>query len=445
MAQELGPLVSAGTRRPRILIVDDSRAHRLLLRRALTNWGFDTVEAGSGDEALDLVASEDLSFVISDWMMPGMSGVEFCARFRAARGARPGYFILLTAQTDRDHLARGLEAGADDFLSKPFNSVELRARVSAGLRVLSAQSDLVARNGELSAALDELRLLYDALDRDLAEARKFQHGLVPRGGSPVSGAEVSVLYRPSGHVGGDLVGVFPVSETRLGVYAIDVSGHGVASALVTARVAGHLSGSDPERNIAIVTKGGRSAMRPPDEVCARLNEMILSDAESGLYLTMVLADLCLDSGRVLMCQAGHPSPAVLREDGRIEFAEAFGMPVGLIEDADYRTTELTLYRGECLLLYSDGVTECPGPDGTLLDEEGLRRLLGRHPPGDGLVLGSLLGDLEAYSGTPLFPDDISAIMVRRLAGQARPRSRNIRPPAGPIASAAISNGIQTGT
>ena len=102
---------------PPILVVDDSRAQRTLLVKTLARAGYATLEAASGEEALDLCRSGDVELVISDWMMPGMSGVEFCRAYRAHRGARPGYFILLTAQTEREVLVEGLESGADDCLS----------------------------------------------------------------------------------------------------------------------------------------------------------------------------------------------------------------------------------------------------------------------------------------------------------------------------------------
>ena len=138
----------AGLRRP-ILVVDDSRAQRRLLTKALARWGHTTLEAESGEAALALCRSVDIEFVISDWVMPGMSGVAFCRAFREMMRDKPAYFILLTAQTEREVLAEGLESGADDFLSKPFNTIEMKARITAGQRILSAQLDLRDKNNLL--------------------------------------------------------------------------------------------------------------------------------------------------------------------------------------------------------------------------------------------------------------------------------------------------------
>ena len=248
-------------------------------------------------------------------MMPGMSGVDFCRAFRAQSEDRPAYFILLTAQTEREVLAEGLEAGADDFLSKPFNSVELRARLRAGERVVNAQHALGAKNEALTTALEDLSDAYSAIERDLKGARKFQEGLVPDRHLATSGVEVSMLFLPSGHVGGDLVGYFWAGEGELGVYSVDVSGHGVASALMTARVAGYLSDLAPDRNIALESIGDGYRMAPLVQVCETLNELLQGDADSDQYLTMSIARVEIGTGRIEVCHAGHPSPVVQRARG----------------------------------------------------------------------------------------------------------------------------------
>lgn len=398
-----------------ILVVDDSRAHRSILCKTLGRWGYQTLEADSGEAALGICRGADVDFIISDWMMPGMSGADFCRALRAERGDRPAYFILLTARTDRETLAEGLESGADDFLSKPFNVVELKARIRAGQRVLRSQRDVLAKNALLSDALAELRKVHAAVERDLREARRFQEALVPEPFHRLAGTEISFLYRPSGHVGGDLVGMFRVSDARYGVFSADVSGHGVASALMAARIAGHLNPAAPERNLALsLGETGEYEMLPPDEVCRRLNTVLLGEMETDAYLTMALAEIDLHSGRARIAQAGHPSPAVQRADGRVEFVSSYGMPIGLLPDAEFSSFEASLQPGDRLLLYSDGITECPVPGGGLLDEAGLAAILEprSHLPGPELM-ESLVSSLADGLGTEEFGDDLSAVLVER--------------------------------
>lgn len=403
--------VSAGET---VLVVDDSRAHRRLMTRTLERWGYRAVEADSGEHALEVCRTQDISLVVSDWMMPGISGVEFCRIYRELFTDRPGYFILLTAQTEREALAEGLESGADDFLSKPVSSIELHARLRAGERVLNAQRALASKNDELTTTLERLSDAYSAIDRDLREARLFQEALMPDRHVPLAGMDVSLLFQPSGHVGGDMVGYFPIRDGELGVYAVDVSGHGVSSALMTARIASYFSGAAPDRNLALIPTAEGYEMIAPDEVCRRLNALLKKDAESDQYLTMVLARVSTRTGEVTMCQAGHPSPLILRTDGGMEFHESFGMPVGLVDDAEYQSSTIRLGHGDRLLVFSDGLTECPDAAGNLLDEDGLIRILGELSGLRGQeLLAGLVEALTSFSGRRDFPDDLSALLVER--------------------------------
>ena len=404
-------LRNAPASRP-VLIVDDSRAQRKILQMQLTRWGYDITEAASGDEALALCLAQDFDIVLSDWMMPGMSGLEFCKAFRGLPREGYGYFILLTSKSEKTEIADGLENGADDFLTKPVSSDELRARLRAGERILGMQDELVEKNRLIGSTLGELQKLYDSLDRDLIEARKLQQTLVRDRFRDFGAGTASLLLRPSGHVGGDLVGSFVISPQRIGVYAVDVSGHGVASAMMTARLAGLLSGASPDQNIALKTApdGARDAW-PPAEVAARLNRMMLEDFQVDQYFTLAYAEVDLETGRFSLVQAGHPHPMILRQNGNVEQLGEGGLPIGLIEGASYRQTTAQLCPGDRLFLMSDGVTECPSPDGEELGDEGLRKLLLQNavlPSAD--LLEALVWDLNTHAGGQDFPDDVSGIL-----------------------------------
>lgn len=161
-----------------VLIVDDSNAQRRILTLQLKRWGYRVTEAASGEAALALCQDQRFDIVLSDWVMPGMTGLELCQAFRRLPREGYGYFILLTSKSEKAEIADGLENGADDFLTKPVNSDELRARLRAGERIVGMQQELLEKNRLVGSTLDQLQKLYDSLDRDLIEAKKLQQSLI---------------------------------------------------------------------------------------------------------------------------------------------------------------------------------------------------------------------------------------------------------------------------
>ena len=396
-----------------VLVVDDSRLQRRILSSSLKRWGFEVREADSGAAALEMCRQNAPDLVMSDWMMPGMTGPEFCREFRQMTRDHYGYFILLTSKSEKNEIAHGLDAGADDFLTKPVNPAELRARISAGERILQMERELTEKNRLIKSTLDELQQLYDSLDNDLIEAKKLQQSLVSERYRDFGPAEVSLLLQSSGHVGGDLVGMFAVDPKRIGLYGIDVSGHGISSALMTARLAGYLSSASPDQNVALYkTASGDYAPRPPSETIATLNQLILSEMETELYFTMVLADIDLETGKVIMAQAGHPHPVIQRTDGKVEFLGGGGLPVGLIEGAEYQQFEVSLAAGDRLMIHSDGVVECADTEGNLLDDHGLMRIITDLRQTHGMAfLESVIWKLSEFSNDQEFADDVSAVLL----------------------------------
>jgi len=393
--------------------VDDSRLQRRILLASLSRWGFRVTEAESGEEALEICKSQRVDMILSDWMMPGMTGPEFCTEFRALEGQDYTYFILLTSKSEKGEIAHGLEVGADDFLIKPVHAGELRARMSAGQRILEMHAELNAKNQLISQTLEKMEGLYEALDRDLQEAKKLQQSLVPERFQEIGETRLSLLLRSSGHVGGDLVGAFEINDRELGLFSIDVSGHGVSSALMTARLAGYLSASNPAQNIAIEEdKSGNRTPVPPDRVVAELNRLMFQELETEHYFTIALAVLDLETGEFSACQAGHPHPMVLHADNTVSTLGDGGPPVGLLEDVAFDAFQSKLAPGDRLLLGSDGLTECEDADGTQLEEEGLGKILQENAQlKDLALLESVVGDLAIYAGSEDFTDDVSALLL----------------------------------
>jgi DNA-binding response OmpR family regulator len=148
----------------RVLIADDEAASRYLIRTVLGGWGFEVAVAVDGSEALRILeGSSPPEIAMLDWMMPEVDGLEVCRRMRAARPNATTYIILLTARGGLENTVQGLEAGADDYITKPFDPRELRARLHAGARIVQLQRALLERNRELEDALKRVKQLQGLL------------------------------------------------------------------------------------------------------------------------------------------------------------------------------------------------------------------------------------------------------------------------------------------
>lgn len=148
----------------KILVAEDDPVSRCFLESTLVKWGYETVLASNGIDALTQLLSEDAPpIAILDWMMPGIDGVEVCRRVRASESQSPIYLIMLTTRNEREDLIAGFEAGADDYITKPFNRQELQARLNAGARIVELQRSLASRIEQLEAALSQVKQLHGLL------------------------------------------------------------------------------------------------------------------------------------------------------------------------------------------------------------------------------------------------------------------------------------------
>ncbi|MDF3381788.1 MULTISPECIES: PP2C family protein-serine/threonine phosphatase [Sulfitobacter] len=392
-----------------VLVVEGDETRRACLSTALKGWGYEVVSAASEADAFALCVQRGPDIVLCSW---AISGLDFCRTFRELSEARRSYLILLADSHERV-VDCALDAGADDVLIRPAGLPELRARLMAGARFLAMQRDLTQKNQLITETLDILRQVHARIDKDLVEAKKFQQSLLRERYRAMEGGNLSMMLRSAGHVGGDLVGYFPVRPGVVGLFGLDVSGHGISSALMTARLAGYLSAATPDQNLALtLLPGGTYAARPPGEVIAELNDLVLHEMETEHYFTLMLAIADLMTGEVTVAQAGHPHPALLRSDGRVEQSGTGGFPVGLLSGVGFEDYKLQMAPGDRLLILSDGVTECPDPDGEMLGEEGLARMLGELRRFSGpALLSALVWKLSEFAGSRDFPDDVSGILL----------------------------------
>ena len=401
----------------KILVADDDPIHRCLLASMIRKLGHDVVEAPDGKSAWRILTREPFSVVISDWMMPIVSGLELTSRIRAANFSHYVYTILCTSRAVSSDVVEALDAGADDFLTKPVSMDELRGRIRAAERILKLEQRLADKNRDLEVANNNLRTAFERIESDIRAAAWVQENLLPSPQLNALGVKCNWRYRPASYVAGDIFNFFAVDERHVGFYLLDVSGHGVPAAMLSVALsiilspdAGH--GSPLKR---YNPRGQTFDVVKPVEVMTELNKRFQSMPDK--YFTMSYGLLDSETSLLRLAQAGNPNPLMIHSCGQVKALTSGGMPVGLWPSMDLDYIEVPFERGDRLMLYSDGITECTNARNEEFGDDRLVRYLrdSADQPLD-TVLDGLEGELESWHGSTRFTDDVSLLAVE-LAGQ----------------------------
>lgn len=386
----------------RILLVDDDASSRRLLDAMLTKMGHQIVHANDGQSAWEILQQDQINFVLSDWLMPRMDGVELCRRLRESDRTNYTYVVLFTGKDQDDDVVVAMEAGADDFLTKPVHAKELKVRIEAGRRVLRLEERLTNKNRQLELANKALETSQLRIQRDLQAAATIQQDLLPKAPLDCFPVNLAWEFMPADELAGDIFNFYPLDGDHMGFYLADVSGHGVPAAMLSVHISKILSAeprpdslvrlSEQEktgnnatagnfllcalnRKVKAFNRQSFQAYREPKDVAARLNSQFQSSDDSMLYFTMIYGVLNTRSGQGSLCQAGHPYPMISRSDGKVERLGEGGLPIGLMPDACFEQVEFLLHPGDRLLVYSDGITEAMNPTKEYFGEQRLAECL----------------------------------------------------------------------
>lgn len=370
----------------RVLVVDDVKTNVDILVEALRG-DYKLSVALGGQQALRAIERNPPDLVLLDIVMPDLDGYEICRRLRAADATRELPIMFLSSLEDAKDKARGFEVGGNDYLTKPFEMLEVKARVRSLLKA--------------KAYADAVRA---AAERDLRIAREIQTGLLPadiEAQTKGTGLEVSALLEPARQVGGDLFEVRRMIDGKVLVAVGDVSGKGIPAAIF----------------MAVTTTILRAMAReglPPEAILRRLNDELLDQNPRGMFVTLQL--LVFDPGnrRVTCASAGHHAAVRIREAGAPELMfTSSDRVLGLLPSAETSSTAIDLAPGDTFVLFTDGVTESFGPGDDLFGEDRLLAQLGAAPVRS--AREASLGLLEAVrdhaAGTKQ-SDDITILTAR---------------------------------
>ena len=389
----------------RILIADDERVAQMMLKRNLEKWGYEVVLTSNGAEAWQRFQESEFPIVISDWNMPVMDGVELVRKIRTLRGREYVFVILLTVRQETEDIVLGIEAGADEFLSKPFDRRELRVRLRAGERIVLLERSLAERNELLERANTRMK-------RDLNAAADVQQALLPNNPLEHGRVQVAWKYRPCDELGGDSLNAFPLDKDRLAMYILDVSGHGVRASLLSVSVTHALSPRPVIGSRIRNTLADSRVAKIPRGVAVALNHTFPMKAEAGQFFTLVYGVLDITTGQFRFVAAGHYGPIHFRPPERISISDSTGVPIGIMEDSIFEEGVVQLRAGDRLFLHSDGLSEERNSAGEMFGVNRIQRVIAKNREGS---LIECVDELEraviAWRGSENLRDDLSILAL----------------------------------
>jgi sigma-B regulation protein RsbU (phosphoserine phosphatase) len=286
-----------------------------------------------------------------------------------------------------------LEAGADDFVTKPIETAVLRARIETHLRLRSMRRQLERQN-------DELEAWRRNLERDLEAARLTQQSLIPQKPPVLPGWQIAACYRPVIQVGGDIYGWLHMNDGRVLFWIADATGHGASAALMTTLA-------------KLLFHHGSTEHQAPAEIMKAVNNNFRTIFGARSFMTAMCVVLDPSTGRTSVAGAGHPPLLILRKNGKVESIFSTMPPLGLIEHPRLTETDADLKPGDAFLLYTDGLFGTIKMGRPRLGPDQLGKLLDPLAPNAQVLLARLLDQAAPDHDGNALPDDLAAVAVRR--------------------------------
>ncbi|KOP26742.1 regulator [Hapalosiphon sp. MRB220] len=391
----------------RILVIDDDPIVRTVLKRTLQNQGYEITVANNGEEGITQAKLLRPALIICDWIMSHLDGLEVCRQIKADPELATTFFILLTAKGaapgEEEDRVKGLDAGADEFVSKPIEMNELKARVRAGLRLYQLNQDLQTQKQALEKLNQNLHTQKQILEAELAEAADYVRSLLPL---PLTGTvDIEALFIPSAQLGGDCFDYYWLDDDNLAIYLLDVSGHGVGSALLSVSVLNVLrSQSLPNTNFY-----------QPSEVLKALNNAFQMKNHGDKYFTIWYGVYHRLKHQLVYANAGHPPALLLSEqsapDFQVKQLGSLDLPIGFLPEVDFMDAVFDVEENSTLYVFSDGVYEINQPDGKILGLDSFIDIIINYNQVNKCHIQHLLNQIMKLNFQHFFEDDLSVLKI----------------------------------
>ena len=377
---------------PQLLVVDDDHDILRIVQFFLSKQKFKVHTANNGEEALAVLeVNPDIELILSDVMMPKLNGLELLKKVRSNEKYSEIPMILISAEGETSQKVIGLNMGADDFITKPFNFDELMARVRNHLRLRRLQRDLLHANELLQ---HRNQLLVD----DLETAKDMQMALMPDSFPENTEYSMGAQYIPVDKVGGDFFDVVEMEEgKKVGVLIVDVCGHGVGAAFITAIT-------------KITFRNACYAQTDPAAVLEQMNRELFLNLKGG-YITAFYAVYDVASKMLAYASGGHP-PLLVHRRSRDEIIklEPQATFLGIFNPVEFSADEFQLLTGDRIFFYTDGLFESHNGADDQFGMDRVTKLVRENPESEiQPLLDLLLRNLREFVGECEVDDDITLV------------------------------------
>ena len=398
-----------------ILVVDDDLDILELLKMNLEPEGYTVQTASDGDGAVQSACTDPPDLILLDVMMPHKNGLQVIKELKSIDETKSIPVILVTARGQTDDKVLGLETGADDYITKPFDLREVTARVEAVLgrtRPIKYINPLKLAMGE---GFSEEGL--QQLAGHLQAAAAIQKKLLPDQAPSFNGFDIAKLLQSSTSVSGDFYDFIPLSNTQVGIVLGDVKGNGIPAALLMVMI---------RTALRLLCHEGDT----PASILKRINDLVARDTEADLFATMIYGILDTKASTFTYANGGHCYPFHYNKQNGIDVLKTGGMLIGAFEEATFTYETCSLDPGDIIIFYTDGITETQAKDDTTSDVStnveqdtsnmfyGGDRLAACLSENTALSASALcegiLNDLAQFSGSTQTHDDRALIVIKRL-------------------------------
>ncbi|MBE9004455.1 SpoIIE family protein phosphatase [Fortiea sp. LEGE XX443] len=375
-----------------ILVIDDDTTIQIFLKRLLEKQGYKVVTASDGEEGITKAIACHPALIICDWIMPILNGLEVCNYIKKNPNLSTSFFILLTSLDSVADRVQGLDAGADDFITKPIEQNELKARVRAGLRLHQLSRDLQTQK--------------QLLETELAQAAEYVRSLLPL--PTTEPLLINSCFIPSQQLGGDCFDYYWLDSDYLAIYLLDTAGHGLKATLPSISVLNLL------RSRAIKSLN----YYQPSDVLKALNETFQMSYQNDKYFTIWYGVYNRVTRQLIYASAGHPPAILVSGSGQfakkteVQLLRTPGMPVGMFPEAKYVDACCKIEKFSNLYIFSDGAYEITKSDGTLWSLDGLIQILTSLQNTIDCPLEQVLNYLIALNSKEAFDDDLSILQIK---------------------------------